>query len=180
MFQDETICFSKVVCIFAKGTFVIFLSWEIAALQLNNKTKPKSSALLVIERMLAWKQRMALCESWSVRKYWIWTKILLIIMFTHSSGPWRIFFLLLSHQVLFLCSWKKTSGLQRHLRILLWTGRVCLPKNDERRNKRYFNWKNLLGLIGMLYWVNFLIFFAQLQCSFSGVRLQILSSSSWT
>lgn len=58
--------------------------------------------------------------------------------------------------------------------------RHSLPKSAERRNQRYFNWKKLLGLIGMPYWVNFLIFFAQLQCSFSVVRLQILSSVSWT
>lgn len=67
-FQHETDCFSKVVCVFAKGTSVIFLRWETAALQLNNKTNPKSGALLVIKMMLAWKQRMAPCESWSMRK----------------------------------------------------------------------------------------------------------------
>lgn len=67
-FQDEAICFAKVACIFAKGTSVYFLRWGIAALQLNNKRKPKSSALFVIKMMLAWKQRTALCESWSVWK----------------------------------------------------------------------------------------------------------------
>jgi len=38
----------------------------------------------------------------------------------------NFFYLLLSYQVLFLGSWTKTSGLQRHLQILLSASVVCL------------------------------------------------------
>lgn len=47
----------------------------------------------------------------------------------------EIFYLSLSYQTLFLGSWTKTSGLQRHLQILLYAGVVRLKMI---RNQRYF------------------------------------------
>lgn len=176
-FQDKIIGFSKVVCIFAKGTSVfsgerLQLFSEITKQKQNQcsfgykndvglETKDSSLWVMKCKKMV------------DMNKNWINNYVYRLFRALENC-----FSLAFTSSAIFMFLEKDFRSAKTLAYFII--NRHSLPKNDERRNQRYFNWKNLLSLVGMPYKVNFLILFAQLQCSFGVVRLQILSSSSWT